>query len=102
MKDLPLSLFWAFWRVGKSLTYVASMRAWSSNPPPATKFPSASYARDFSDRDRLNAPTILPRPSSQVILPTQYCRVDVHVLRAACILRMQMLPGASPPRGSLL
>jgi hypothetical protein len=38
MKDLPLSPVWPFWPIGKSITYVESMRTWSSNPPPATNF----------------------------------------------------------------
>jgi hypothetical protein len=46
MKDLPLSLFWAFWRVEKSITCVESMRAWSSNPPPATK--SSIFSATYS------------------------------------------------------
>src|SRR5579864_7025185 len=36
MKDLPLSPVWPFWPIGKSITYVESMRTWGSNPPPAT------------------------------------------------------------------
>jgi|SRR5579864_3565174 len=34
MKDLPLSPFWPFWLIGKSITYVESMRTWRTNPPP--------------------------------------------------------------------
>jgi hypothetical protein len=46
MIDLPLSPFWAFSLVEKSIRYVESMRAWSSNPPPATKI---SFDSTFSE-----------------------------------------------------